>query len=327
MVSGFWDKSNRSDGMAFHPLVALSITERSAIRARMNASNIASLMDQQIAGRLYDDYGAAVERLRIKLGDAGKQVGAGSDPAIVLLGQIVDMLRAGRVTVNFNPMRWFQREVTFDTYGGMFELGSDTSHYAKERDTAEMNMFRYGSRSGVVGAQVNEAGVANVRNVGEKVYKPTAGGFLPGMRPKYGALDFNFHANGGAPILYGRSFFVLKEHMKMNATFTPGDSLGETGSDRVANIHNMFALVARAEDGVLEHYIKCATGQIPRGQLILRYTEAQLHADIAFRNDVAAVHVQSLGSAPPIVHENFDKFVRRFGLTVHAAPGDAPADI
>jgi hypothetical protein len=67
---------------------------------------------------------------------------------------------------------------------------------------------------------------------------------------------------------------VLKEHVKMNATFTPDDSLNETGPARVANIHDMFALVARAEDGILDRYVKCATGQIPRGQLILPYTEA-----------------------------------------------------
>lgn len=314
-----------------HPHVALSTKERSAVLARMHASNTASLVDQQLAGRAIEDYQKAVARIRLKLGDAGKQKGAGSDPALVLLSQIIDMLRNARLTINFKPAKWFRNEVKFEKYGGMFEVGyNHRDNYAIDRDNAEMNMFNYGGRSGPLAADMKKLGVADVKNVSTtdvRDYSPTNPDFLGGMRPKYAAVDYNFAVNGGAAHpRYGKSFFVLKEHVKMNATFTPNDSLHEKDSSRLANLHNMFPLVATAEDGILDKYIKCALGQFQKGTLILPYTEAQLHSDITFRDDVACVVVQDLSKCDQAVQKNFAKFLQRFGLRSDTCAGDASAD-
>ena len=115
--------------------------------ARMHASNTASLVDQRLSGRGMEDYQNAVARIRTKLGEGGKQVGSGADPALVLLSQIIEMLRSARLTINFKPSKWFRNDVKFEKYGGMFEIGYDhRSNYVLERDQAESNMFSYGDR-------------------------------------------------------------------------------------------------------------------------------------------------------------------------------------
>lgn len=314
-----------------HPHVALSTKERSAVLARMHASNTASLVDQRLSGRGMEDYQNAVARIRTKLGDGGKQVGSGADPALVLLSQIIEMLRGARLTINFKPSKWFRNEVKFEKYGGMFEIGYDhRSNYVLERDQAESNMFSYGDQSGPLGPDRKKFGVSNVQNVSTttvKDYAPTNPDFLGGMRPKYAALDFNFGTNGGAAhTRYGKSFFVLKEHVKHNATFTPNDSLHEKDPSRLANVHNMFPLISTAEDGILDKYIKCALGQFAKGTVIMPYTEAQLHSDITFRDDVECVIVQDMSTCDEKLRKNFARFLQRFGLRSDTCPGLAADD-
>ena len=66
------------------------------------------------------------------------------------------------------------------------------------------------------------------------------------MRPRYAAVDFAYCINGGLS-KYGKSFLVLKDHMKHNSTFTHCDSF-EVDMDLMGRKDEYFGTKLNLQD-------------------------------------------------------------------------------
>lgn len=160
--------------------------------------------------------------------------------------------------------------------------------------------------------------------------RPSAS-FQPAMRPRYAAVDFAFCINGGLS-KYGRSFLVLRDYLKHNATYTHCDSFevdmdlasrkAEYGDitfnlkDVACSYFQFGYVVLFCHPAILKklHSYAMALTEKRSEENILGgniYIEAQMHADIRFSQDVAELCISARDCATgPVPHPKYGK---RFG--------------
>lgn len=219
--------------------------------------------------------------------------------------KMICCLQEARLTISLKSYRWFYEKNKFKSYTNFFERGySGASNDMIRRNNAEMEFGRYGGMAPTANAGTNAA-QNRIATYGVQ----TSASFQGAMRPRYAAVDFAACQNGGAP-KYGKSYLVLKEHLKHNSTYCHRDSFevdndmiqrkAEYGgvapslSDVTATFHTLAKLLLYCEPAMLKKIYDYATGKRAKGSELsilagVVYLEAHVHADILFERDVAAL--------------------------------------
>lgn len=239
---------------------------------------------------------------------------------------MLGVLKEGRLTINFNADAWFGNDKNPPRVLNLFEKQCKPTHnpdIVKDRwyrNDVEMEFGDYGGRARSGRSQqlrdarrlVAHFGATRMNRVGLPI-SPT---FQQWVRPRYGALDFAYCQGGGAGGNgYGKSYAVLKEHIKHASTFAHTDSFKvnkdlaarseEYGGrritlhDAIATYFNLEKILLYCTPAMLKQIYLYASGQRARGSTYclppdttgvkVNYIEFQAHADIRFDRDIAAM--------------------------------------
>jgi hypothetical protein len=241
------------------------------------------------------------------------------------------LLNNSHLTVNIKAPKWFYDENKYTSYTNCFEgRESGASPDMKKRDETENIFGRYqgGAHVAALSNQPNSP-FKNAQSAQQRIETfgvRTAPDFHGSVRPRYAAVDFA-KCKEGASSKYGKSFLVLKEHMKHNATYLHKDSF-EVNSDLIARAQEYGGKVKTLNDVtatyfelgkillycdpvMLKNIHQYATGEKVVGseQNImqgLNYIEAHLHTDLIFKRDVDTLVIsRSEMQAGVIPHPRF----------------------
>lgn len=297
-------------------MATLSITadQRAAALSRLARSDVVALRHTSNQGQYEAELNLAFDRY---LGLHWPSLLNGGDGSWAMLVNALDafeamlgLLRNSRLTISFKSGNWFYSENKYASYTNFFERGySGASNDMQKRNDAEMAFGRYsapppqGATAGVVAAH------ARIAQYGVREAPDFRGSF----RPRYAAVDFAFALHGGAP-KYGKSYLVLQEWMKHNATYVHKDSFEvnadlqhrkdeyggvvKTLNDVTSTFHELGRILLYCEPAMLKVLHEYATGvkttaSQPNVLGGIAYIEAHLHADILFKRDVKAVVISN----------------------------------
>lgn len=301
--------------------------QSAAAIGRLARGDVVGLSDQKHAAGYADIEDRAVRRLtRHGL----------SQPAVADLhyGMIIKLLQDARLTISLRAFNWFYYENKSTNYTTLFERGkSGASDDIERRDGVENSMFGYAAD-----VMTNDPNVKAAQTRLLKVGVRLSPHFQPAMRPRYAAVDFAHCVNGGLS-KYGRSFLVLKEYLKHNATYCHRDSFevandlqgrraeyvaeGDTDlslSKVSATYFQLGKIVLYCDPDMLRTLHRYATGQSAKGSEAnvlggFTYIEAQVHADVVFNRDVSKLCVSrgecSRGPDPAPHPAAFNRFRRK----------------
>jgi hypothetical protein len=284
--------------------------ERNAVLARLTSTDAASLKQHDINTNAYqhtmDEYNA-VDRLM-------------STYTLSMLGAddlrkiMVKHLQVSDLTMNFIASNLFASQLKGGLLNTFERPGHTTKNYLETRNRTEEVLFGYSDRKNHTGGK---PGIFDrLKKFGNYIDNPE---FAPSMRPKYGALNFTNHQFGAAPT-WGRSFMVLKEHVKHNCTFTDFDSFkyesSPAGGLKVATFTQMDRIITNLNPNMLD---KLNTMISTLGSRLepRNYIEAQIHGDIRFNRDVAKMYIDTsdvINTDNPMLREHIDKFARKNGI-------------
>ncbi|WP_206950622.1 DUF3626 domain-containing protein [Trinickia acidisoli] len=242
---------------------------------------------------------------------------------------MLGILKDGRLTINFNANTWFgngkepMRVLNlFDRVHGPAE-NAKTAKDRWYRNDVEMEFGDY------AGHARNTAHARNVKDARrlvarygatqiDRVGLPTSHHFTSMVRPRYGALDFAYCLGGGAGGNgYGRSFAIIKEHVKHASSYLYTDSFKvnadlaarrEEYGGKIVTLHDAMATYLQLEKillyctpQMLKQIYAYASGKRARGSSFclppdttgvkVNYIEFQAHTDIRFDRDIAAMTI------------------------------------
>jgi hypothetical protein len=302
--------------------------ERQAALARLTSTDTASLKQEDIARNSFqgtmDEYDA-INRLMAN-SNITDQFNASisrlmSPYAKTFLDAdnlrkiMVQHLQKSDLTVNFRVSDLFASKLKGGIMNTFERPGHSAGGYLNTRNQTEENLFGYSNSNSHTGGSRGifdrMSRFGNMNNNAD---------FAPSMRPKYGALNFTNQRIGAAPA-YGRSFMVLKEHVKHNCTFTDRDSFSyagnPSGGDKVATYHNMDRIIANLPDNKLDQLYTMVTSLGSQLNPI-SYIEAQIHGEIIFNRDIRKMCIDSmdLNFSTPQTREHLEHFSRKFSIPV-----------
>jgi hypothetical protein len=204
----------------------------------------------------------------------------------------------------------------------------------QSRDDAERRMFGYTSPKG---AKLTD-GESDAKDRMAQYGDWTGADFQGIIRPRYCSLNFALLVDGfGAQ--WGRSHFVLRDHLKPNASYLHTDSFDVALASKateasvqatMATFHNMTRLVSNMPDIMLTMLIEAVSTKLQPGQTWAAvrkqygfgstlYIEAQVHSEIIFSRDLAEVRIcrddlKKLNAATAT--KNLAKFAAKNNVTV-----------
>jgi hypothetical protein len=256
----------------------------------------------------------------------------------LLVRDVHGVLQASDLTINFKADRL--PGYTSGEVASAFQLSRSTGNVAtpalvQERLGAERALFGTAATQERTAPRQFSTSVMG-RLAGPGLGTPTE---LDGMlnaarhRPKYAALNFCAYAQGSCPDPdYGRSFFVLRPEVKRRATYTYQDSFHAVEFE----LEDRYKLFSFNNLGLVL-YPAAFYGDTPFIQSLLRrlpahpglgvqpaylsgdsYIEAQIHGDVRFATDVAAVHLSraEIDTLPlhhrDLVYARAKKFAQRW---------------
>ena len=254
-------------------------------------------------------------------------------------GQILDMLlrrlRDAPLNINFKANEFFAAKPKVDRYQSKFEkMRTAGAPMGKSRDEAEQKMFGYTSAKGTNPSPGESAAKDRMSQYGDW----TGPEFQGIIRPRYCSLNFAYLLDGfGAQ--WGRSHFVLRDHLKPNASFLHTDSFDEaldrkateaSVQAKMASFHNMTRLVANMPDVMLEMLIDSVSTKLQPEQVWAAvkkkynfgstlYVEAQVHSEIIFARDLAQLRICREELAKPngdAAKKHIEKFGAKNKVTV-----------
>lgn len=314
--------------------LANQLLEQQAAHARLTAGNVRTLSQAVIGDRAFADYFGALKRLgdRFPL-ETSKE----------LLQSCIDLLQTSELTINIVSTSFFSNPIADEWYGNCWtrNMGSN------KRDNTEKSMFAYagisspkvtsvfGSKLGTDAQDKKDRLATVIGEVSDAGADRTAATFQPGMRPKYGALNFTGYPHGAAAsTTYGMSFLELRDILRFNATYTAGDSFAlPSGADAakcIGSFLNFSPVVRHMDNGLLDALVAATKPSFVKGQALPKdsnnnpsYVEAQLHMDVNFGRDVSKLVISNAelaGAANPQVKKTVEKniaaFVKRFKLVI-----------
>ncbi len=261
--------------------------EKQEILARLAATEAASLIAREIGHSSTSDEALACFRIMEKLNVPAAQVTA-------VYRSMVTHLQNADLAINFRLKDFFSKPVEGSRILNTWDRDKDSDDYLTTRNTVEERLFNYSNIRRGSGHKTPPIGTTTrMRLFGSRNNNPF---FKPGIRPKYGALNFANLADGPARG-YGESFFVLKDYIKHNSTFFPGDSFkandADNSSDMVANYFDMHRIILYMEERMLRALHSAATGAAVTGLPRNDYIEAQLHTDVVFSRDIKRICISN----------------------------------
>lgn len=295
--------------------------EADAALARLARNNVLGLHD--MANRGVDLKERAFRRF-LKLCRPG---GSERQARHFFQSRMLGILKDGRLTINFKAHRLFGNGKEPTRFLNIFEREGRPSHnpqtiqYHRDRNDVEMEFGDYAGRNhGVERSKEIRNARRLVAHYGatriDRVGMPTSHDFRPDIRPRYGALDFAYCRGGGAGCNdYGKSFVILKEHVKHASTYVYTDSFKvkkdlvdrreEFGGrvltlrDATASYFELEKILLYCTPLMLMQIYSYASGQRQRGSQFslppdataykVNYIEFHAHADVRFDRDVVAM--------------------------------------
>jgi hypothetical protein len=269
----------------------MTAKEKQEVLARLAASETASLSSVNIASTDFSDEIAAIRRIVDVL---GVPIAQGD----TVYQNMVRRIRDSDLTVNFTAYKFFNRMPKGkELYNKFSETGVNDA-YINVRDDTEEKMFDYsnrGIRSGV------QSMISRISNLGSY-----AGGnnliFEHRVRPKYAALNYAGLRHGAAG-QWGKSYAVLKDHIKQNCTFIHTDSFdigNRINAGMLANYHNPYRLITNMSENMLRALSIAVNGgnfgsaMQPTNVGQTTYIEAQVHAGIMFNRDIKKLCISNV---------------------------------
>ncbi|WP_175470654.1 DUF3626 domain-containing protein [Pedobacter hartonius] len=200
---------------------------------------------------------------------------------------MIKTLRDAELTLNFESDVYWRHLLT-NSWRNYYQVNPLTieDSYIVSRDNAEERLFNYSS----AGMDLIPQGVTDrIRSFGS-LDSGNNLSFTPSIRPKYAALNYAKDRYGPANH-YGNSYFVLKEHVKHNCTFTDRDSFHVTDEqghpeNHVANYHNLHRLIIHMSSDKLKKLDEVSHGNYSASGIPDGYIEAQIHGDVVVIRDV-----------------------------------------
>jgi hypothetical protein len=294
------DKPPRIRGLIVLPkgwtFVFMNEQTRNSVLAKLASTDVASGKHRVITVNAAAENTAAITRLQ-------NTYGINEDAAERLLGLMVGYLQESDLTVNFRVSKLFTSKLK----GGLmniYQTGTDQAGYMETRNRAEDTLFNY-----------TNSAIDRVRRFGRN--DDTNVDFVPSMRPKYGALNYTKNRKGSAH-LYGHSFFILKDHVKHNCTYTDQDSFGygshPAGGSKVASFLNMDRLIINMSPAMLENIFRMINSPQAR-MTATHYIEAQIHGEVWFSRDIKEMHIDNMErDTTPGSRILIEKFARKNGI-------------
>ena len=305
--------------------------ERDMVLARLAAVETLGLLGQKVEQTSGTDRTRALTRIKTAM-----------LPGVIddtVAGQVLDMLlrqlRDAPLNINFRANEFFAEKPKIDRYQSKFEkMRTAGAPMGKSRDEAEGKMFGYTSAKGTNLKPGESAAKDRMAQYGDW----TGPEFQGVIRPRYCSLNFA-HLLDGFGAQWGRSHFVLRDHLKPNASYLHTDSFDEALSSKateatmqamMATFHNMTRLVANMPDVMLEMLIDSVSTKLQRDQAwagvkkkynfgSTLYIEAQVHSEIIFARDLAELRIcrEDLTKANGDTAKKYlDKFASKNGVTV-----------
>jgi hypothetical protein len=306
---------------------------------RLAASETVGLIDRNVNAHVTSDRDVAVQRLERFLEISRNEAEYALD------GMLVRM-REAPLTINFLARNFFQSVVKEGHYQSTFQ--TQRAHQMgmpiQVRNTAENKMFGYDIRGRVGPA----AGSPGLQAAGDRIAAFGDFGsadFQASIRPKYVTLNVLKTIDGGGA-QWGKSHFILKNHLKPNATFIATDSFNfgagttmmapggqgiiranhSTVGAAVTSYHNLTRIIIYAADPLLAMAFDAYTGFLGPGRRTeeinriyalgaSQYIEGHIHSDIQFSRDIEKVRI-FYSETTPEARENIAMFGKRFGLSV-----------
>jgi hypothetical protein len=277
--------------------MGLTPQEKSDVLARLARSDVVSLRHASNQPAYGKELLAGYQRFVEVCKPTGDTMG--------MFSKMIKLLEEARLTINLKAPNWFYDENKYSSYTNYFERGTTgASTDMERRDGVEMEFGRY------AGGQAST--LKNAKTAQDRIAQygvKTSLDFRGRVRPRYAALDFGMFKEGAAP-KYGKSYLVLKDYMKHNATYIHRDSFevkldlmnrkAEYG-DQVKTLDEVTAtyfelgkILLYCEAPMLKKIYAYAAGLYGPGTedkilLGIVYIEAHLHADIEFKRDVESV--------------------------------------
>lgn len=295
--------------------------ETDAALARLARNNVVGLSD--MAGRGLDLKEFAFRRFMKVCRPGGSEAQARRFFESSMLG----ILKDGRLTINFKAFKLFGNGNEPTRFLNIFERERQptrnpaTLKYHTDRNNVEMAFADYGGRSrGIEHSKAMRDTRRRVAHYGatgmNRVGLPTSRDFRPELRPRYGALDFAYCRGGGAGCNdYGKSFVILKEHVKHASTYIYTDTFkvaqdlanrrDEFGGklltlrDATATYFQLEKILLYCTADMLMQIYSYASGKRARGSQFalppdataykVNYIEFHAHTDVRFDRDVSGM--------------------------------------
>jgi hypothetical protein len=280
--------------------------EKNEVLGRLSGVDARSLKSMGIASTIQSDERYASFRIELDLK-------LSSHEAEKVCQQMVKTLKEADLTINFCANKFFSSKSWFrqpqgDGFTNYFQGAKSDSIYTAKRDAAEEKLFSYSqTQSGSNDSQVSE----RIKKFGSyddgmNVY------FEPGSRPHYAALNYA-KLKGGAAYAYGKSYAVLNDYVRLNATFLHEDSLdtmsrsnnaglGASDAPRMLADHrNLYRLIQNMSTGMLKALYKITAGNDFGNDVLVpgiensaySYIEAQVQGGIKFQRDVKKMYIST----------------------------------
>jgi len=282
-----------------------SVREKGMAMARLAAVETLGMVGRQVQLTAGSDRDKAVNRLKGILGGGIAELD--DEEAKGFLDAMLAQLQNSAVNINFKASDFFASTPS-DKYSTKFEvMRKSGAPMGSTRNEAEEKMFHYSGKKAASTASAGEKAAVERMN---KLGKLESAEFHGVVRPRYCSLNFPALMDGfGAQ--WGRSHFVLANHLKLNMSFVHSDSFDITGSGRatpdsvqaqVATYSDMTRLVCNMPDVMLNMLGDAVSGFLRPNQTwaltkstygfgSTMYIEAQCHAEIYFNRDVAEMRI------------------------------------
>lgn len=280
--------------------------EKQQILARLASSEAASMAGVKAGGTNVDDEFLAKGRLMQLFNKSFRD-------AALLYDVMIAHLRRSELCVNLKVRDFFTTPPTGRNYSNMWERNRlDSAH---TRDAVEETLFAYTGTQNSVTDDKKKPAAIRMRLFGSRANDNRL--FKAGIRPKYGALNYTNSKEGPAR-RYGKSFFVLKDHVKLNCTFYHMDSFCvpdiPNGVDRLASYVHLQRLLVYMSDNMLKNLFATITMDGSQARTgTFDYLEAQIHTEILFSRDIKRLCISNTELAElPQVSDQLRAAVEKF---------------
>ncbi|AML51822.1 hypothetical protein RC74_11595 [Falsihalocynthiibacter arcticus] len=261
-----------------------------------------------------------------------------------LVQVMVKLMRDADLNINFRAQEFFASSKSDSKYMTKFEKHRQAgAPMGDTRNEVEMKMFRYGERVGVDSSTATTGEKAAGARLASFAVS-TSPKFAGVIRPRYCSVNFPSVIDGmGAQ--WGRSHFVLADHLKPNMTFIHTDSFDDVSSKydpiaktkntaehvqstKMANYHHMQRLIVNMSNNLFELLMDTSLGDTaPREKCAIikkkynlsptSYVEGHIHAELHFRRDIKKIRIcNTEKNGGQKVAENIRNFATKYNIQV-----------